>query len=91
MTDEIIPSGALHLQTLHNKAFITSQYQTLSCVAFGNPRPDVALFKDLGSSVQKLLPEVEYSSHKYSKHKDYTLLANDSGVEGKYYCRYKNT
>ena len=87
-TSTVFPPNSPYLNEQKDKITLSRAYQTINCIAFGSPRPNVALFRTHGNTEEELVPETEVKLNKFTTEKAYTVYANDSRVEGKYDCRY---
>ena len=90
VTNYVVPEGTVAVYRLPNVTYIYYKSVTLSCLAMGNPHPEVTLYKHDGQDYISLEPNQEElidNIYQQMVHVVYTVEAGDINNLGRYLCR----
>ena len=90
VTNDVVPEGTVAVNRVPNVTYIYYKRVTLSCLAMGNPHPEVTLYKHDGQDYISLEPnQEELVNDIYAQivHVGYTVEADDINNLGRYLCR----
>ena len=90
VTNYVVPEGTVAVYRLPNVTYIYYKSVTLSCLAMGNPHPEVTLYKHDGQdyiSLESHQEELINNVYQQMVHVVYTVEAGDTNNLGRYLCR----